>query len=42
MQQTQTHHGWTYRRDRDGTYTWTSPTDHTYVVAPHTRAPLSH
>ncbi|GAB3995184.1 HNH endonuclease signature motif containing protein [Nocardioides marmoraquaticus] len=35
-----THHDWTYRRDRHGTYTWTSPTGHTYTVVPHTRAPL--
>ncbi|GAB4000670.1 HNH endonuclease signature motif containing protein [Nocardioides marmoraquaticus] len=37
-----THHDWTYRRDRDGTYRWTSPTGHTYSVVPHSRAPLGH
>ena len=34
-----THTAWTYRRDRDGTLTWTSPTDHTYVVRPLGRRP---
>ncbi|WP_460843878.1 HNH endonuclease signature motif containing protein, partial [Nocardioides marmoraquaticus] len=37
-----THHDWTYRRQRDGSYRWTSPTGHTYSVIPHSRAPLSH
>ncbi|GAB3992347.1 hypothetical protein GCM10028771_14890 [Nocardioides marmoraquaticus] len=36
-----THHDWTYRRDPDGTYHWTSPTGHTYLVVPPSRAPLS-
>ena len=26
--------GWTYQRDRDGTYTWTSPHGHTWTVGP--------
>ena len=36
-----THTAWTYRRDRDGTLTWTSPTGHTYAVNPVSRAPLA-
>jgi hypothetical protein len=27
-----THHGWTYVRNGDGTYTWTSPNGHRYTV----------
>ena len=26
--------GWTYQRNRDGTYTWTSPHGHTWTVGP--------
>jgi hypothetical protein len=26
--------GWTYRRERDGTFTWTSPHGATYTVGP--------
>ena len=29
-----THYGWTYVRNRDGTYTWTSPYGHRYTVDP--------
>jgi hypothetical protein len=32
-----THHGWTYRRNTDGTYTWTSPYGHRYTVDPRVR-----
>ncbi len=34
-----THTAWTYRRDRDGTLTWTSPTGHQYAVRPSGRRP---
>jgi hypothetical protein len=29
-----THYGWTYQRNRDGSYTWTSPRGHRYTVDP--------
>ncbi|MQA86404.1 MAG: DUF222 domain-containing protein [Streptosporangiales bacterium] len=37
--------GWNVRRDPDGSYTWTSPTGHTYVTPPpdtHTDPPSQH
>ncbi len=35
-----THGGWSYQRQRDGTYAWTSPQGKPYTVVPTTRAPL--
>ncbi|WP_445256013.1 hypothetical protein [Nocardioides aurantiacus] len=35
-----THGGWTYRRRDDGSYAWTSPTQHPYDVTPVSRAPI--
>ncbi len=34
-----THSQWTYRRNRDGTYTWTAPTGHQLQVRPPDRRP---
>ncbi len=34
-----THSAWTYRRNRDGTYTWTAPTGHQIQVRPPDRRP---
>ncbi|WP_162244501.1 HNH endonuclease, partial [Marmoricola sp. Leaf446] len=36
-----THGGWDYERRTDGSYTWTSPTQHPYDVIPVRRAPLA-
>lgn len=35
-----THGGWSYRRTSAGSYAWTSPTGHAYVVVGHSRRPL--
>jgi hypothetical protein len=37
-----THSRWRYKRLDDGAYTWTSPTDHQYIVTPTSRRPGRH